>query len=114
MMSSLLAEQIESGASSVSVSGSEMAEVVIRQRVAQERLRQDRQWGRLPREISNGQWLAVLGEEYGEVCKDLLERGDLDCTYLITELVHVASVAQSWAADLLIKSVVNKVEPDSD
>jgi len=56
--------------------------------IYQERRRQDQKWGaqaHIP-----AVWLAILGEEVGEVCKALLEDKRADYR---TELVHVAAVA---------------------
>jgi hypothetical protein len=46
------------------------AELVLRD-VEWERREQDRKWG--PQHHSPMEWLAVLGEEYGEACKAALE-----------------------------------------
>lgn len=69
-------------------------------KVAMERKNQDLIWNREP-----GNWndnnlvkLSVLGEEFGEVCKSLLEKEQL--YKLQQELVQVAAVAVAWAEDL--------------
>lgn len=58
-----------------------------------ERLRQDRLWGEQNHEPAT--WLAILGEEFGEVAKEVAESrinplGDMAYR---TELIHVAAVA---------------------
>ncbi len=55
-----------------------------------ERERQENKWhGTIH---SPESWVTILGEEFGEVCKSVLE-GDID--YLRLELVQVAAVAQA-------------------
>lgn len=61
----------------------------ILEEVAKERKRQDRLWGEqnhTPRE-----WIGILGEEFGEVCKEINEVG-AETSYRI-ELIQVAAVA---------------------
>ena len=57
--------------------------------------------------MSNGAWLAVLGEEFGEVCRALLEVGvdgaearDKHGKDLRKELIQVAAVAVAWIEGL--------------
>lgn len=50
-------------------------------------------------EVSAGLKLAVLGEEFGEVCKALNENEPPADLYV--ELVQVAAVATAWAESLL-------------
>ena len=55
--------------------------------VLDEMERQDRKWGdqrRHPGEY----WATILGEEYGELCKAVLEEGNV-----VEEAIHVAAVA---------------------
>lgn len=66
-----------------------------------ERARQDMKWGiqRHP----YGAWLAILGEEYGEVCQaiqkqiGLISNKETDADNLYIELIHVAAVAVAIA-----------------
>lgn len=64
--------------------------------VQQERDRQDMKWG-YPQLNTFCEWASILGEEYGELAKELNElnfgRGDM-CK-MIEEAVHVAAVAVS-------------------
>jgi hypothetical protein len=69
--------------------------------VATERERQDEEFGPLPRDISWGTWIGVLGEEFGEVCKEVVEHDTKG--NLLTELIHVAAVAEAWATDIMLK-----------
>jgi NTP pyrophosphatase (non-canonical NTP hydrolase) len=80
--------------------------------VLEERRRQDARWGRaFDRRLPAGSWLAVLGEEVGEVAKALLETAGADAGAaasfsiataradehdLVGELVQVAAVALGW------------------
>lgn len=57
--------------------------------IAAEMERQDAKWGS-QRHLDPRTWIAVLGEEFGEVCKASLEHKDDE---YITELVQVAAVA---------------------
>ena len=61
-----------------------------------ERKRQDIKWGDQQHWL--GDWMAILGEEFGEVCKEVLEcqfgREPPDhISMLRIELIHVAAVA---------------------
>lgn len=64
--------------------------------VAAERLKQDIKWGQ--QDHSLGLWLAILGEEYGEVCKEVAETQlrPLDVPHLREELVQTAAVCVAW------------------
>lgn len=71
--------------------------------VFSERERQNAKWGR--QEHPHGTWLAILGEEFGEVC-EALQHGsqsskDTDASNLYEELIHVAAVASAWAEQVL-------------
>jgi len=65
--------------------------------VQQERERQDKKWGEQTHSLTG--WFAILGEEFGEFAKEVVE---LDCYRspiasredTIKELVEVAAVAQ--------------------
>lgn len=47
-----------------------------------------------------GDKLAILGEEYGEVCRALTYDGAEGVDHLYEELIQVASVALGWAQSL--------------
>jgi len=57
-------------------------------RVAQERVAQEKKWG--TQNHSPIYWLGILGEEYGEVCKQVIEG---DYRKARKELIQVAAVA---------------------
>jgi hypothetical protein len=59
--------------------------------VRAERVRQDEKWG--VQNHSATRWYTILGEEHGEVAKDVLERNGGG---LREELVQVAAVAVAW------------------
>jgi hypothetical protein len=64
----------------------------ILQEVALERVAQNAKWG-----IQNHQppmWVAILGEEFGEVCKEVCDENTDQPNYRI-ELIQVAAVAVS-------------------
>ncbi len=67
--------------------------------VSEERDRQDAKWGGIPglERRDDHTYAAVLGEEFGEVCKAWLER---DVEGLRTELVQVAAVAVAWVEEI--------------
>ncbi|WP_026676759.1 MazG-like family protein [Fictibacillus gelatini] len=60
-----------------------------------ERYRQESKWGK--QRHHHGTWLAILGEEYGEVCqamqKGLISEKETDADDLYNELIQVAAVA---------------------
>lgn len=59
-----------------------------------ERQRQVEKWGdqsHNPQDV----WAVILGEEYGEVCKEVLELGIYNGK-LRKELIEVAAVAVAW------------------
>jgi hypothetical protein len=77
--------------------------------IAAEREAQDEKWG-TGRVLPAALWCAVLGEEYGEVAKEVCEctttegQQPLDREArgrLIEELVQTAAVAVSWLEQLL-------------
>lgn len=67
--------------------------------IAAERVRQDAKWGGIPglERRDDHTYAAVLGEEFGEVCKAWLER---DTAALREELVQTAAVAVAWIQEL--------------
>lgn len=67
--------------------------------VSEERDRQDAKWGGIPgiERRDDHTYAAVLGEEFGEVCRAWLERRTDE---LLDELVQVAAVAIAWAEEL--------------
>ena len=60
-----------------------------------ERKRQIRKWGR--QKHSNATWNLILGEEFGEVSKAILERKTPGEVY--SELVQTIAVAVAWFED---------------
>jgi hypothetical protein len=73
-------------------------------RIEAERLRQDKKWGGQPGiDRIDKTYPAVLGEEFGEVCKDTLE-GNIPGA--VEELVHVAAVAIAWAEQIIYSGAV--------
>jgi len=64
-----------------------------------ERARQDDRWGGVPGRDRRDDhtYAAVLGEEFGEVCKAWLER---DVAGLRAELIQTAAVAIAWIEEL--------------
>lgn len=58
-------------------------------KVLQERIRQDAKWGVQDHHLLY--WLGILGEEYGEVSKAIIENKSIDD--VTEELVQVAAVA---------------------
>jgi NTP pyrophosphatase (non-canonical NTP hydrolase) len=66
------------------------------QDVAAERTRQDAKWGQQDHDI--GIWLGILGEEFGEVAKEIAESSarPLDVAHLREELIQTAAVAVAW------------------
>jgi hypothetical protein len=62
-------------------------------KIMRERERQNDKWGP-PESRPGAPWLAILGEEYGEVCRASL--GNPDAGDLKKELIQVAAVAIAW------------------
>lgn len=66
-----------------------------------ERIKQNAKWGNQRHNI--GVWLAILGEEFGEVCEasqsylKLVSTKDTDANNLYKELIQVAAVASAIA-----------------
>ena len=67
--------------------------------IARERERQDAKWGGVPGidRRDDHTYAAVLGEEFGEVCKAWLER---DVPGLRKELIQTAAVALAWVEEI--------------
>jgi NTP pyrophosphatase (non-canonical NTP hydrolase) len=67
--------------------------------ITDERTRQDAKWGGVPglERRDDHTYAAVLGEEFGEVCKAWLER---DTDALRAELIQTAAVAVAWVEEL--------------
>lgn len=78
---------------------------VVNMNVFEERLRQNDKWGLQRHPI--GVWLAILGEEFGEVCQasqsylNLVSSKETDADDLYMELIHVAAVASAIAEQVL-------------
>jgi NTP pyrophosphatase (non-canonical NTP hydrolase) len=68
-----------------------------------ERTRQNEKWGRQYHDY--GGWLAILGEEFGEVCQAMQQGSfsskETDADNLFEELIHVAAVASAFAEQVL-------------
>lgn len=66
--------------------------------ISAERNRQIELWGE--QRHDPGRWLAILGEEFGEVAKEVVEglfaRCDLSTDPLRAELVQLTAVAVAW------------------
>ena len=64
--------------------------------VLRERGRQDAKWGE--QNHPDLYWLGILGEEFGEVCKECVEEGAVGSREdsLRTELTHVTAVGLQW------------------
>lgn len=73
--------------------------------VLRERIRQVKKFG-IQRHENAGRWLAILGEEFGEVCQaagpvmGLGTGKPTDADDLYTELIQVAAVAVAWAEQM--------------
>ena len=70
--------------------------------VRDERRRQDERWG-THEQAGDTVMLAVLGEEFGEVCREMNDGWPAapDRTRLMAELVQVAAVSVRWAERLI-------------
>lgn len=64
--------------------------------IVEERFRQDKKFGEMPRNLHPSVWAIVLGEEVGEVNRALLEG---DYKNYIQELIQVAAVALAAIED---------------
>jgi len=71
-----------------------------RRLVIEERQQQREKWG--PQHHTDTEWLAILGEEFGEACAAACDRWikDIPVTALLRELVQIAAVAEAAYADL--------------
>lgn len=81
----------------------ETTRVTVNTHILQERFRQNVKWGK--QNHNNGRWLAILGEEFGEVC-EAMQQGSVvsketDASNLYEELIHVAAVASAFAEQVL-------------
>lgn len=56
--------------------------------ILKERIRQDEKWGNQSWK-SDGEWCKILGEEFGEICKAMLEGGKYD---IYIEAIDLAAV----------------------
>jgi NTP pyrophosphatase (non-canonical NTP hydrolase) len=72
--------------------------------VLMERIQQNEKWGN--QRHSLGVWLAILGEEFGEVCQasqsylNLVSAKKTDANDLYIELIQVAAVASAIAEQI--------------
>jgi len=62
--------------------------------IEKERDHQDRKWGE--QNHDDLKWLAVLGEEFGEVSKAILESRKSTDFHIDHEIIQVAAVAAAW------------------
>jgi NTP pyrophosphatase (non-canonical NTP hydrolase) len=62
-------------------------------KILKEHKNQNKLWG-YPHARSDTTWLAILGEEFGEVCRASL--GNPDAGDIEEELVQVAAICVSW------------------
>jgi NTP pyrophosphatase (non-canonical NTP hydrolase) len=80
-----------------------------------ERDRQNVKWGR--QRHSDGDWLKILAEEFGEVAQamqqDLGWSKDSDASDQYTELIQLAAVAVAMAEQLLEEKSSKSIEWDS-
>ena len=61
--------------------------------ILDERARQDQKWGE-QQHHSRAEWAVILGEEFGEVCRDILERAPRE--KLQAEITQCAAVCLAW------------------
>ncbi|WP_336786590.1 hypothetical protein [Paenibacillus sp. MMO-177] len=84
--------------------------------VLKERVRQLGKFGH-QRHKNPGVWLAILGEEFGEVCQaagpvmGLGTGKPTDADDLYTELIQVAAVAVAWAEQIAEERGQTNVKP---
>lgn len=95
----------------------EMLMSVVNEDVLAERNRQNGKWG-LQRHVI-GTWLAILGEEFGEVCQaaqsslGLASVKETDADDLYTELIHVAAVASAIAEQVKESKLTDNSQMES-
>lgn len=81
----------------------ENAMLEVNRQVWIERINQNKKWGR--QNHDNGKWLAILGEEFGEVCQAIQQGSssskETDASNLYEELIHVAAVASAFAEQVI-------------
>ena len=91
---------------SIYLSITNLIQSLVFQRIGEERLRQDKNWG--IQNHSNEIWLSILIEELGEVIKNSNELRESKITkyhywyknQIKKELIQVAAVAVAWLEDL--------------
>lgn len=72
--------------------------------VLAERVRQNKKWGHQRHDI--GVWLAIIGEEWGEVCQasgpyvGLTSNKQTDAQNIYEELLHLSATAQALAEQI--------------
>lgn len=72
--------------------------------IKEERIRQDEKWGH-PRKNHNVEWLAILGEEFGELCKAVLtwhfgKSDSIASGNMFNESIQVIAVVVAWLEHL--------------
>ena len=60
---------------------------------------QDKKWG-ANRNIEMPIWTDILGEEYGEICRELNENGHLPSRHLYLEVIQTAAVCLQMAKNI--------------
>ena len=63
--------------------------------IQSERDFQDHKWGS-QRNLPPAMWATILGEEFGEVCEEVLDLDNDHTIKLYKELIQVAAVAVCW------------------
>ena len=66
---------------------------------------QDKKWGQ-NRGMDMSIWTDILGEEYGEICRELNENGHIPSKHLYLEIIQTAAVCIQMAKD--VRSVLGE------
>jgi len=86
------------------LTNTDILQTIVLYDIIHERERQNRKWG--IQRHSLGEWLGILGEEFGEVCQAInrihfpRDAKETDADNLYEELIHVAAVAVAIAEQL--------------
>jgi len=83
--------------------------------ILNERDRQDEKWGIQVHDF--GFWMAILGEEFGELCKEALERNFREgaaTTRIYEEAIQVAAVAMRIAEQAEEYNYPLSLEPSNE
>ena len=81
--------------------------------IREERDKQDRKWGR--QEHEPAKWLAIAGEEFGEICEAILEQDfpDFDWNDVYNEVIQLGAVCTAWA-ECLMQDMLDKTEREME